>query len=200
MFPNLVLDALLKGLKMHLNNKELFIKIHTFNALCNNLSKKASAEDATYSSFIRQIDKKYPPEILREFRTIFKDAFDKGIIEGSENPEEAALHEAKKFIDGLDENINKAASAIQMGDPEYAGQYISEIIKFLARRISPERRQKSLANLRKKIYMLNEFDIAKKKMPSSSAIGQAISLTKNLLMMHPSSYVRAVLNSIVQHL
>ena len=164
--------------------------------------KKASSEieEATYSSFLRQIDKKYPPEILHEFRTIFKNAFDKALIEGNENPEEIALHEAIEFIDGLDNNLNKMAAAIQMGDPQDAGRYISEIIKFLARRISPERRQKSLANLRRKIYSLNEYDIAKKRMPSSSALGQAISLTKNLLMTHSPNYVRAVINSIVQHL
>lgn len=161
--------------------------------------KKAS-EDVSYSSLMRQIKDKYPSEILKQFRKIFKDAFDNAIINGEENPEDIALDEAMLFLDGLEDNIQKVASAIEMGDPLYAGKYIAEIIKFLMRRISPERRKKSINGLRKKIFMLNEFDIANKNMPASSSLGQAISLTKNLLMMHSPGYIRAVLNSIVGHL
>lgn len=160
----------------------------------------ASDEDVTYSSLIRQIDSKFPKEILTQFKKIFKDAFDGALLEGKENPEKIALNEAISFVDGLEDNMAKVASAIEMGDPNYAGKYIAEIITFLMRRISIDRREKSINGLKKKIYMLNEHDIANKKIPASASLGQAISLTKNILMMHSPAYVRTVLNSIVRNL
>lgn len=163
--------------------------------------KKASKEEEiTYSSLMRQIARRHSPDILREFRKIFKDTFDQAILANKQDAEELALAAGLGFLNSLDDNIEKVASAIEMGDPVYAGKYIAEIIKFLLRRISPARRAKSISGLRRKIHMLNEVDIAQKKMPASSALGQAISLTKNLLMMHSPDYVRAVINSIVRNL
>lgn len=163
--------------------------------------KKASVdEDVTYSALIRELSKKYPEDILKRFRKIYKQEFDQALINQDKNPEEKALNSALQFIDELDEDLSKVASAIEMGNATYAGKYIAEIVKFLMRRISPERRERSIKGLKKKIYLLNEYDISGKKMPASSALGQAISLTKNLLMMHSPLYVRNVLNSIVSHL
>jgi len=162
--------------------------------------KKASIEGDTYSSVLRELNDKYPEKIIQQFKKVFKEEFDNALIEGKENPEEIALDSALQLIDELDRELSKTASAIEMGDPIYAGKYIAEIIKFLMRRISPERRQKSIHGLKKKIYSLNEYDISNKKMPASSSLGQAISLTKNLLMMHSPQYVRSVLNSVVEHL
>lgn len=162
--------------------------------------KKASMDEVTYSELMRQISKHHSSDVLREFRKVFKDTFDQAILEGKEDAEQLALEAGLEFLDSLENHLEKAASAIEMGDPVYAGKYIAEIIKFLLRRISPARRAKSLNSVKNKIYMLNEMDIAQKKMPASSALGQAISLTKNLLMMHSPDYVRAVINSIVSHL
>jgi hypothetical protein len=163
-------------------------------------AKFASKEEATYSSLMRQISKRFPPEILKQFRVVYKDSFDQALLNEQENPEDIALDEVMKFVDELDEDMEKVASAIEMGDPQYAGKYIAEMIKFLMRKISVERRAKSISGLRKKIYSLNEHELASKKMPASSALGQAISLTKNILMMHPPQYIRDVLNSIVGNL
>jgi len=163
--------------------------------------KKASSDEApTYSSLIRQLNDNFPPEILKEFKQIYKQKFDEALITKQSNPEELALQEAIKFVDSLKDNIAKVASAIEMGDPTYAGKYIAEIIQFLMRKISPPRRPKSINSLKRKIYMLNENELSGKKMPASSALGQAISLTKNILMMHSPSYIRTVLNSIVSNL
>ncbi len=160
----------------------------------------SSNEEVTYSSLIRQLNDKFPPEILKQFKIIYKDTFDEALLSNQNNPEEIALQEAVKFVDGLQDNLAKVASAIEMGDPTYAGKYIAEIIQFLMRKISPARRPKSINSLKRKIHMLNENELASKKMPASSAIGQAISLTKNILMMHSPSYIRTVLNSIVRSL
>jgi hypothetical protein len=191
-----------------MSNNSLLISSVLFSELCKSDCELAPSdykvasgkEEVTYSSLLRQIGKSHSPDILREFRRLFKEAFDQALLNNSENAEELAMQAGLEFLNGLDNSMQKAASAIEMGDPVYAGKYIAEIIKFLMRRISPERREKSLNGLRRKIYMLNETDIAQKKMPASSALGQAISLTKNLLMMHPSSYIREVINSIVRHL
>ena len=195
-----------------MNNTSLLIHGSLFQELCSadkrDLSKIAiiknkkvfASDDITYSSLMRQVADKYPKEILIQFKKIFKDTFDQAVINGKTNPEEIALQESVKFIDGLKDNIGKVASAIEMGDAVYAGRYIAEIISFLMRRISPQRRDKSINGLKRKIHMLNEYDIANKKIPASASLGQAISLTKNILMMHSPHYVRAVLNSIVRNL
>lgn len=166
----------------------------------HNKKNASSGDDVSYSAIMRELNNKYPPEILTKFRQIYKSNFDEALINGEKNPEEKALNSALQFINELDVDISKVAAAIEMGDATYAGKYIAEIIKFLMRRISVDRRSKSINGLKKKIYMLNEYDISNKKMPASASLGQAISLTKNILMMHSPQYVRAVLNSIVRNL
>lgn len=180
--------------------KELAVKRLKQIEFFKHKNASTEKEEPTYSALMRDLGKKYDQDILRKFRETFKEAFDQALLSGDEDPEKTALNTAIDFVNELDENLSKVASAIQMGDPEYAGKYISEIIKFLCRRIDKDNRKKSLNNLKKKLYLLNEFDLSKKKMPASASLGQAISLTKNLLMMHPPSYVRAVLNSIVKYL
>lgn len=163
--------------------------------------KEASSnEEVTYSSLIRQLTDKFPPEILKQFKQIYKNTFDNALLENQKNPEEIALQKSIEFVDGLQDNLAKVASAIEMGNATYAGKYIAEIIKFLMRKISIQRRPKSINSLKRKIFMLNENELAGKKMPASSAIGQAISLTKNILMMHSPQYIRSVINSIVGNL
>lgn len=171
-------------------------QIHYFKYLKN---KKAS-EEITYSSLLRTLNKKYPREIVKKFKEIYKSHFDQALIEKDPKPEDIALSALLEFINELDNKLTKAASVSEMGDPIFAGKYISEIIKFITRRISPERRSKSLENLKKKIYLLNEYELAGKKMPASSSLGQAITLTKTLLMTKSPQYIRAVLNSIVRFL
>lgn len=93
-----------------------------------------------------------------------------------------------------------AAAAIEMGDPKDAGKGIAEIIKFLTKRVSPENRQKSLLKLREKIINLNEHEIALKKTPPTSTLGQSISFVKNVLIGHDPDYIRTVLNHIYVNL
>lgn len=162
--------------------------------------KKNASKNITYTELLRSLNKKYPAEIVREFRKIFKDAFDDALLNGEKNPEEFAMQEAVKFVDELGANLAKTAAAIDMGEASYAGKFIAQFIKFLMRKISIENRPKALNNLKNKIYLLNENELAAKKMPASSAIGQAISLTKNLLMTHSPQYIREVLNSIAGNL
>ncbi len=167
------------------------------------------SEDATYTSMLRQLNKEQDPAIVREFRTIFKQTFDDAIMDGTSNPEEKALQTAIKFIDNLNENIVKKNSIIynlrkfadnELGNPHDVGIYLSNLIRFILRKISDKNRNKSIRNLRNKIYMLNEYELANKKMPPASSLGQSLVIVKHLMFGKEPQYIRQVLNSIVSHL
>ena len=93
-----------------------------------------------------------------------------------------------------------AASVIEMGAPEDAGRGIADIVKFLMKRISPEKRPKSLAKLRLKIWNMNENEISGKKTPSTASLGQSLTFIKTILNGHNPHYIREVLLNIVQNL
>jgi transcription termination factor NusB len=173
------------------------------NSCCERvLKKKASKEDSSYSSVMRELRKSYDEETVHKFQREFKDRFDAALVAGVEDPEKEVLDDAMKCITFKNNKlmIEKIASAIDLGDPEYAGKYLSDVLKFVMRRISQERRVKSLENLRKKIYYLNEYEMAAKRVPPSSAIGQSITLLKHILLEHDPKYIRAVLNSVVKYI
>lgn len=163
--------------------------------------KKANKEES-YSSVMRDLRKSYDEDAVKNFQQTFKNLFDEAVVNGSEDPEQDALEGAMKGITFEDDKraMEKAASAIELGDPEYAGRYLSDVLKFVMRRISPERRQKSIDNLRKKVYYLNEYQLAARRVPPSSAIGQSITLLKHILLEHKPQYIRAVLNSVVKYI
>lgn len=164
--------------------------------------KKKASGDQSYSSIMRDLRKSHDEETVNKFQREFKKRFDDAILGGIEDPEQEVLEEAMECITSEDDKraLIKAASAIELGDPEFAGKYLSDVLKFVMRRISPEKRTKSLENLRKKIYYLNEYQMASKRVPPSSAVGQSITLLKHILLEHDPKYIRAVLNSVVKHI
>jgi len=166
-----------------------------------NHKKKASSEPG-YSTIMRELNKNDEQDKMSTFQTVFKGTFDDAYMNGDEHPEEVALDKAMKAIasPSYPETLSKAASAIEMGDPLYAGKYLAELIKFIMRRISSEKRQHSLDNLKKKIYYMNEYDMASKKAPNSAAIGTSIVLLKHILLGHSPTYIRNILNNIVRNL
>lgn len=92
------------------------------------------------------------------------------------------------------------ATPIELGSPHVAGVYLANLIKFLMTRISPAARGKSINNLKSKIYYINEYELASKKIPASAAIGQSLTFIKHLLIEQNPAYIREVLNNIVRHL
>lgn len=161
--------------------------------------KKKASKDKSYSSIMRDLKKSHDDEDISKFQREFKRLFDAAVIEGSDEPENV-LQDALQCISEKSIDIKKIASAIGLGDARFAGKYLADLVKFLLRRISPERRVKSIENLRKKIYYLNEYQIASKKTPASSALGHAITLLKTVLLEHNPLYIRNVLNNIVKYL
>lgn len=93
-----------------------------------------------------------------------------------------------------------AAASINMGDPVTAGKGLADIVKFLMQRIDPVNRVVALRKLRKKIWVLNEKEIASKKTPSSASLGQAITFIKTILIGHDPNYIREVLVHIYRNL
>jgi len=165
----------------------------------NHKKKKASKEDS-YSSIMRDLRKSSDEDTIKCFQEEFKKAFDQAVIDGDEEPEKIALEKAKENIRDESELMEKAASAINLGDAETAGKYLADLLKFVLRRISENKRPRAIEGLKRKVYYINEYQIAGKKVPASSAIGQSISLLKNILLEHEPQYIRGVLNSIVKNL
>jgi hypothetical protein len=93
-----------------------------------------------------------------------------------------------------------AATVAEMGDPGSSGKIIANIIRFIINRISPDKRGKSVTNLRNKIWAINEYDIANKKNPSTASLGQAITFVKTILIGHHPIYIRRVIQEIVRNL
>jgi hypothetical protein len=162
--------------------------------------KKKASKEESYSSVMRDLNKADDKDAMKRFQTAFKEAFDDALLDGGEHPEEEALEKAFEAIDGGQEALEKAASAINLGDPDTAGQYLAQLLKFVLRRISPERRGKSIENLKRKVYYINEYDLAAKRSPASASIGNSITLLKTLLLEHKPEYIRATLNSVVKYL
>lgn len=175
--------------------------------------KKASLDIETgYSGIIRELNKKYPEEIVRKFRKIYKEIFDNAIINEDKSPEETALNNSLQFIDEL-ETDQKVKSAIdrsvqllikngqdKLGNPIAVGEYLANLVKFLCRKISEKNRNKSLHSLKNKFYLLNEYEIAGKKLPPAASMGQSLTVVKHLLFGKEPAYIRQVLNAIASNL
>jgi len=172
-------------------------------------NKKASksldiskADDFTYSAMIRFFRKNLDKKDLNKFLEKYKINFEKLYLDDSEDIEKSALKntllELKEDLD-LDLNIKKEAQD-KLGSPEEVGKYLANIVKFTLRRIKPESRPMALLKLKRKIFLLNENEIAQKKMPASSSMGNSITFIKHILFNHNASYVREVLNNIARNI
>ena len=85
---------------------------------------------------------------------------------------------------------------LPMGEPSVAAANIISIVYFLMQRVPQAQQQDYMINLRGKIWNMNELEISNKNVSSGSAIGQAITFVKNVLMGHNPSYVREVLKQV----
>jgi len=173
--------------------------------------KKASTIDLTQidnfslSAVLRDLRKQASKEQVLEFLKIYNDYFEDGVKQDIQQPEKVAL--SKTLIDfnklypvKINKDLIKNAAIAELGNADDVGQYLANIIKFILKRISPESRQKSIFNLKNKLYYMDMNEIASKKMPASSAIGQSITLVKHILFSHNVNYVREVIKSIINNL
>jgi hypothetical protein len=81
----------------------------------------------------------------------------------------------------------------QVSAAQKTAESLFKIIQFLFFRVPQKSRQKFLSRLRGKVLRIHPGTIGIKKMPPSAAIGQGISLTKNLLSGLNPAFVQQVL-------
>jgi len=174
--------------------------------------------DLSYSYIMRQLRQTGDKKRVRQFQEAFKKAYDEAYIEEVENADDVALlqaiQEAKlrpEEIDRTAEDIKTEAkftgeltklaqAATDLGDPAFAGRAISEIVKFLMRKIPYEQRPHRVLSMRQKILELDEYDMANKKSPETASMGQSITLIKTLLNGKDPMYIRKTLENIVGNL
>jgi hypothetical protein len=99
-----------------------------------------------------------------------------------------------------DRMFKAAKSVVDMGSPEEAGKGIAAIIQFIMKRMDYVKRPHHIMNLKRKIWYLNENDIASKNAPQTAALGQAITFIKTILQGHNPDYIRKVLAEVIRHL
>lgn len=164
----------------------------------------SSLEHFTYSSFMRTLRQNASKDEVMDFLKIYNDQFNQACKEKLQKPDIIALQKSiVKFNKSKKIKLPsfvKNAALSELGDPEIVGQYLSDIIRFTIKRIKPESRPKAILKLRSKIYNLNEYELANKKLPASASMGQAITFVKHVLFNHDVTYVRKVLNSITKNL
>jgi hypothetical protein len=165
----------------------------------------SNVKEFSLSNIMRELNKKASKKQIIEFLEIYKKYFDKCIKNKTKNADEVALKLTfKDFCNSNNVKVNnkfvKVAESKTLGDPVSVGKYLSDIVKFILNKISPGKRQKALDKLKYKFYYLNENEIALKKMPASSAMGQSITFVKTVLFDKDARYIREVLNNLVKFL
>lgn len=169
--------------------------------------KKAS-EEITYSFFMRFLNKNHKRLVIPFMKIFFKN-FNEGLAKANDDLFKFEKIILKKSIQellllkeagiklGL---IKKASGIIQMGDAEVAGKRLADIIKFMLKRIKPESRHKVYNSMKEKILKLSPDEISSKKTPATSAMGQAITFLKTVLIGNESSYIREILLNIAKNM
>lgn len=159
--------------------------------------------DLSYSAIMRDIRKQCDKETVTEFLTLFKQCFDRLVEHEVKDPAQLALSLALKLFNSLHPlklDIKKEAATSELGEASLVGRYLSDIIRFTLNRISAKSRPKALQTVLRKIYLLNETELAGKQLPASSSMGQAITFVKHVLFAHEPHYIREVINNIVRFL
>lgn len=171
-----------------------------------NKADLTDVEDFTYSAFLRKMRKKLEKQEFLSFLKIYKIEFDKSVALKLEDAERVSLTKSLIIFNKtirpikIDKEIIKNAAVAELGTPEEVGEYLAGIVSFLMKRISPDSRSRSIENLKDKFNKLDVFTMSNKKMPVSSALGQAISFTKQVLFGHDARYIKLVINSIVKNI
>lgn len=163
------------------------------------------ADDFSFSAIMRRMRDKASPEQVREFLKLFNSNFEKAVKKKLQDPERVSLQNSlvqfgKKHKLNLDNDLVKNAAITELGDPASVGKYLADMIRFILVRISPDKRQSAIEKVKNKLYYLSEIDLSNKNLPSSSALGQSITLVKNVLFNHDPRYIRDVINNLVRSL
>lgn len=165
----------------------------------------SAIEDFSFSAIMRQLNNKADKSQVEDFLKEFKKCFDASVKNKLKEPDKVALRHAVYFFNekypiNLNKNLKKEAAAVQLGAPEKVGKYLSDIVKFMLQRISAERRPNSINSLKKKFYSFNINELANKKLPASSSIGQSLTFVKHVLFNQQPQYIKSVLEHLIRNL
>lgn len=164
-------------------------------------SENIEIESLSYSAIMRDLNKNCDLETVISFMKLYKSCFDCLVLNNVEDIADKTLAVTIPLFNSFHKiKIVKQAGPAELGQAALVGKYLADIVRFTLNRIKPESRPKSINSLKRKIYLLNENELAGKKMPASSSMGQAITFIKHVLFAHEPSYIRQVLNSTVAHL
>lgn len=161
-------------------------------------------DELSYSAIAREIRKKYSNDIFMDFLNTYKSVFDILLL----NKDEDIVNNSIKLsmhLFGVKHELKLPMSKVATqylnnADPKLIGKYLSDIVKFLMNRISQKNRQKSINKLKYKFYTMDVNELANKKLPASSSMGQAITFVKNVLFNNNPHFITKVLNSLVSFL
>ncbi len=157
--------------------------------------------EISLSALMRELRKEGGDAAAKRFLEVYKSCFDLLVCNDVEDISakcmEMALELFKRTYQG---KLKKEAMVVNASNAQMVGQYLANIIRFTVGRISSKSRPKSIETLKHKIYQLNESELANKKLPASSSMGQAITFVKHVLFNHDPRYIREVLNYITQYL
>jgi len=171
----------------------------------SNIIDLTNITDFSFSSIMRELNKKADKDQVHSFLRIFKDIFDKAVANKTAEPSKYTL--SKTLIEfnklnkiKINSDMVKSANLKELGDAKRVGKYLADIIRFTLTRISPESRPSAIEKVKHKIYALNDTEIASKELPASASMGQSITFVKHVLFDHDPVYVREVINNIVSNL
>lgn len=166
------------------------------NCLAKAFIDLTDVDNLSLSAVMREL-RKQDEDASIKFLALYKHCFDFLVCNGVEDVETIALDTALQIFSQLySVKLEKQAAP----NAELVGQYLANIIKFTISRISVERRPKSINRLKQKLNQLNEVELANKKLPASSSMGQAITFVKHVLFNHNPQYIREVINNVIKYL
>lgn len=163
------------------------------------------AEELSYSAVMRKLRKAASESQVLTFIKIFKKECDLAFKNKLNKPEKVALQNTIVKFNKIHkikfkEEILKNASIAELGSPEQIGKYLSNIVRFTISKMPSEKRDSAISKLKQKFNSMDVSDISSKNMPSSAAIGSAITFVKHVLFNHDSEFIKKVLSSLISSL
>lgn len=190
-----------------MNNSDIILICtkHFCTKVASHVVDLTKADNFSYSAIMREINKCCSDEQIKMFLSLYKDCFEYAIENKLQKPEIVALQNAliefnKEHKIKISPELVKSASITELGSPEDIGSYIANVIHFLMNKISFEKRNKAILNLKTKLSKMDANSLANKNMPNSAAIGQSITFVKNILFNHDPHFIKEVLKHVMNKL
>ena len=158
----------------------------------------SGADEMTYSAIMREAKKKQYFGFLSDFADAYKAILDKLYVKDG-NPDDAISHTMNILKKKYKIITVKKEATVEVSYQEL-GRAIANVILFLASRIKPENRTGIVAKMVRRIYYINDAELASKHTPPGAVFGQAITLIKTVLRDRDPGFIRLVINEVIKYL